>query len=194
MAQTSIYTLDKFFGDLRDVFASSTDTIVRAEGVRHNVQELISNSQVLEERLKLPAEGGFGRVDLYTDEEYGHPSPGFLVMCSVQRPGQSNSRHDHGASWVVYGVFKGTIEQRKYRWSYPQEGPFKSSPMLQESERYTQGEGDVAYFLPGEIHTTHNVYDGRSLVIRVEAQALTGVWRHQYNQETNTSRVYQSDP
>ena len=157
------------------------------------MQRLLSVPGWLEEKINLPDEGGFGRSNLYVDEEYGHPDPGFLVMCSVQRPGQSNKPHDHGASWVVYGVYKGAIEQRKYRWAYP-EGPItSSSPKLLESERYLQGEGEVAFFLPGEIHTTHNVVDGRSLVIRIEAQKLDQVWRHRYDQEANTVQAYRSE-
>ena len=193
MTQTSTYTMESFVADLRGVFASTNDPIGRAEGVRKHVQQLLSTSGVLEEKMNLPAEGGFGRTDLYVDADYGHPSPGFLVMCSAQQPGQSNSPHDHGACWVVYGVYKGAIEQRKYNWKYPDGAPTTSSPTLQESERYTQKEGQAAYFLPGEIHTTHNVHDGRTIIVRVEAQDLKGVWRHRYNQETNTGSVYQSD-
>ena len=192
MTQAATYTLEQFYNDLRGVFASVTDPLGRAEGIREHVRRLLQNPEVLEEKLDLPEDGGFGRVDLYVDDEYGHPNPGFLVMCSVQRPGQTNIPHDHGASWVVYGVGRGTIEQRKYRWVYPEDNVFDSSPELQELGRYTQNEGDVAYFLPGEIHTTHNVNDGRSLVLRIEAQDLRGVWRHQYEFGGKDGRAYQS--
>ena len=194
MTQASTYTLDQFYSDLRDVFASNSDPLARAEGVRGHVQRLLASPEVLEERLDLPDEGGYGRVDFYVDEDYGHPGPGFLVMCSVQPAGQSNTPHDHGASWVVYGVGKGSIEQRKYGWIYPEDGPFKASPELKETQRFTQNAGDVAFFLPGEIHTTHNVNEGRSLVLRVEAQALTKVWRHQYEFGGKSAKVYQSNP
>ncbi|MGH8056378.1 MAG: hypothetical protein ACREOH_03965 [Candidatus Entotheonellia bacterium] len=192
MTQTQTYTLDSFIADVRNAFASTPDPVARAEAVRGHLRQLLAVPGWLEERLQLPAEGGFGRHDLHVDAEYGHPAPGFLVMCSVQRPGQSGTPpHDHGASWVVYGVYKGAIEQRKYRWAYP-EAPTKSAPKLEESERYVQGEGEVAYFLPGEIHSTGNVSAGRSLVVRVEAQKLDGVWRHRYDKAANTARAFQA--
>src|SRR6266852_2525307 len=57
-----------------------------------------------------------------------------------------------------------------------------TSPELKPAERYVQREGEVAFFLPGEIHTTKNVHDGRSLVFRLEGQRLDRVLRHRYNQ------------
>lgn len=186
MATTTTYTFDTFISDVRGVFAATKDPLARAEGVRHHLQRLLTVPGWLEERLNLPAEGGFGRTDLYMDRDYGHPAPGFLVMCSVQRPGQANpAPHDHGASWVAYGVYQGAIEQRTFRWVYP-EGPTKSPPKLQESGRFLQRQGEVAYFLPGEIHSPSNASNGRTIVVRVEAQKLEGVLRHRYNQETNT--------
>ena len=77
---------------------------------------------------------------------------GFLLMCGVQRPGQDNAPHDHGDSWVVYGVYKGAIEQTKWRWVYPDSD--WTSPEIKSAENYVQKEGEVAFFLPGEIHTT----------------------------------------
>jgi len=192
MTRTEPYTLDRFIVDVRQAFASTPDPVARAEAVRKHLQRLLAVPGWLEEQLQLPAEGGFGRHDLYVDAEYGHPAPGFLIMCSAQRPGQSSiPPHDHGASWVVYGVYKGAIEQRKYRWSYP-EAPTKSAPRLEESERFVQGEGEVAYFLPGEIHSTSNISEGRSLVVRVEAQKLDGVWRHRYDKAANTAQAFQA--
>ena len=39
-------------------------------------------------------------------------------MCGIQRPVQDNLPHDHGTTWVVYGVYQGAIEQTKWRWYY----------------------------------------------------------------------------
>ena len=141
----------------------------------------------MEEKLELPEEGGFGRFDLHLDEESGHPGSGFLLMCSVQKPGQDNLPHDHGAAWVVYGVYQGAIKQTKWRWFYPGEGV--DSPRIKETGHFVQKGGSVAFFQPGEIHHTENVAGGRSLVVRLESQKLDQVIRYQYNPKDNSVRV-----
>ena len=193
MAQAPTYTLDGFVEDIRQVFASSKDPRSLAQGVATHMKELLAVPGWLEEKTNLPAEGGYGRVDLYTDQEYGHPGPGFLVMCSVQAPGASLAAggvpHDHGASWVVYGVYKGAIRQTKFHWTYS-EGAW-TAPQLKSKESFVQKEGKVAFFLPGEIHSTENVHNGRSLVLRVEAQRLELVARHRYDQGSNSAVALQ---
>jgi hypothetical protein len=52
--------------------------------------------------------------------------------------------------------------------------------------------GAVAFLLPGEIHTTKNVHDGRSLVFRLEAQRLDQVMRHRYNPQANAARAFRA--
>jgi len=190
MTQTQTYTLDSFIADVRNAFVSTPDPVARAEAVRGHLQQLLAVPGWLEEQLKQLPEGGYGRVDLHLDEEYGHPEPGFLAMCSAQRPGQDNAPHDHGASWVVYGVYEGEIEQTRWRWVYPEHD--WTSPALKPTERYVQRAGEVAFFLPGEIHTTKNVHSGRSLVFRLEAQRLNTVIRHRYNQREQSASAFRS--
>ena len=109
-------------------------------------------------------------------------------MVSVQKPGQDNLPHDHGVTWVVYGVYKGAIRQRKWRWAFPGEGV--DHAQIRESGQFTQHDGDVAYFLPGEIHDTLNVQEeGRSLVVRLESQKLDRVTRFQYDPAAGTMKV-----
>ena len=188
MTQTATDTLEQFIAAVRQVFASTKDPRAQAQAVAQHMRELLVVPGWLEEKLQQLPEGGYGRVDLHLDAEYGHPEPGFLAMCSAQRPGQDNSPHDHGASWVVYGVYQGAIEQTKWRWVYPEHD--WTSPELKPTERYVQGEGKVAFFLPGEIHTTKNVHDGRSLVFRLEGQHLERVLRHRYNQQEHSARAF----
>jgi predicted metal-dependent enzyme (double-stranded beta helix superfamily) len=190
MAKTATYTLDRFIADVKQVFASTTDPRAQAQAVASHMGDLLAERGWPEEKLQPLSEGGYGRVDLHVDEEYGHPGPGFLVMCSAQRPGQENSPHDHGASWVVYGVYEGAIEQTRWRWVYPEHD--WTSPELKPAERYIQGQGAVAFFLPGEIHTTKNIHDGRSLVFRLEGQRLDRVLRHRYNQQENSARAFRA--
>jgi predicted metal-dependent enzyme (double-stranded beta helix superfamily) len=126
------------------------------------------------------------------DEEFGHPGNGFYLMCSVQTPGQDNLPHDHGAAWVVYGVYEGAIKQTKWRWYYPGEGV--DHVQIKETGNFVQTDGAVAFFLPGEIHNTFNaaeesVKGGRSVVVRLESQKLDRITRYQYNPADNAVTV-----
>ena len=111
-------------------------------------------------------------------------------MAGVQRPDQDNLPHDHGNTWVVYGIYKGAIEQTKWRWSYPETD--RTSPEIKPVESWVQGPGDIAFFLPGEIHNTRNVSDERTVVVRLEGQKLAGMLRHRYDPKTNTGELYSS--
>lgn len=88
---------------------------------------------------------------------------------------------------MVYGVYQGAIEQTTYRWVYP-EGQW-TSPRLTQSQRFVQRAGEVAFFLPGEIHKTVNAAQEPSLVLRVEGQKLDRVARHRYDPDTNSARL-----
>ena len=187
MTQTAVYTMEAFITDVKQVFASSKDPLVQAQKASDYLKELLAVPGWLEEKLDLPEEGGFGRYDLYLDEDAGHPGNGWYLMCSVQKPEQDNLPHDHGATWVVYGVYQGAIEQTKWRWFYPGEGV--DSPRIKETGSFVQQDGTVAFFLPGEIHMTKNVAGSRSLVVRLESQKLDRVIRYQYNPEDNSVRI-----
>ena len=188
MAQ-STYTIDQFVTDVRQVFANVQDARARAQGVAKHMKDLLAASDLTEE-INRRAGGRRGRIDLHIDEKYGHPAPGFCLMTSISGPGSGEGPggrlpHDHGASFVVYGVYKGAIEQTKYKWIYAKEGEW-TSPELRESERFVQRPGEVAFFLPGEIHKTTRVGSEPQMVIRLEAQWLNRVLRHAYNPENNS--------
>jgi len=190
MAQVATYTMEAFVEDVREMFSTTTDPRAQAQFVAQHMQELLKSSEWLTERIGLPDEGGFGSHKLHLDEKYGHPDGGFLLMCGIQKPGQESPPHDHGTTWVVYGVLEGGIEQTKWRWSYPETD--RTSPQIKPLESWIQGAGDIAFFLPGEIHNTRNVDETRSVVVRLEGQRLADLIRHRYNPETNSGELYTS--
>ena len=189
MAQTQIanYTMEAFVEDVRNVFRNETDPHVQAKTVSAFLEDLLAVPGWLEEKIDIPEEGRYGRFSLHLDEETGHPGNGWWLMASVQKPGQDNLPHDHGVTWVVYGIYKGSIRQRKWRWAFPGEGV--DHAQIKETGQFIQRDGDVAYFLPGEIHDTLNIEEGRSIVVRLESQKLDRVTRFQYNPETGTMKV-----
>ena len=74
--------------------------------------------------------------------------------------------------------------------SYPETD--RTSPQIKPLESWIQGVGDIAFFLPGEIHNTRNVDETRSVVVRLEGQRLADLIRHRYNPETNSGELYTS--
>ena len=187
-AQVANYTMEAFVEDVNEVFRTIEDPHVQAKTVSEHLEVLLAVPGWLEEKLELEEEGGFGRFSLHLDEESGHPGNGWWLMASVQKPGQDNLPHDHGLTWVVYGVYQGEIRQRKWRWAFPGEGVDKAQ--IVEHGRFLQKNGAAAYFMPGEIHDTLNTKEeGRTLVVRLESQKLDRVTRFQYNPEEGTMKV-----
>lgn len=186
-AQVATYTMEAFVEDVKDIFRTEQDPHKQAKAVSAHMQELLAVPGWLEEKLGLGEEGGYGRYDLYLDEDSGHPGNGWYLMATIQKPGQDNLPHDHGVTWVVYGVYQGAIRQRKWHWAFPGEGVDQAQ--IVEHGQFVQRDGTVAYFMPGEIHDTLNVADGRSLVVRLESQKLDRVTRFQYNPATGTMAV-----
>ena len=189
MAQTQVYTLEAFLEDVRQVFASTRDPRAQAQGVAGHLTRLLAVPGWLEEKMNQAGEVT-GRLDLHMDDRYGHPGPGFLVMCSRQgRGGATQSPHDHGAGFVVYGVYRGASEQTKYRWAYP-EGAW-TSPKLEVGQQFIIQAGQAAFFLPGEIHSTRSAAEeGETIIVRVESQKMEEVWRHRYDMEANSAIAF----
>ena len=189
MSAVATYTLDAFVKDLQEAFAGHPDLVGRANAVAGVLQNLLGVGGWVQELLD---KGGYDALPggAYTDTQYGHPAPGFHITCGAQKPGQENAPHDHGASWVVYGTYEGAIQQTRWHWDYAN-GLLK--PRLLQKESFVQAPGEVAYFLPGEIHDTKNVADGRSVVVRVEAQKVATIWRHRYLKDGNTGRALLGD-
>jgi len=181
--------LDQFIEDARRAFGASPSPLDRADGVATALRRLLSDRDWLERRLDLPAEGGLGTYALHDDTEFGHPEPGFRVLTHVymgNAASEGTGLHDHGPCFVVYGVYGGQIVQRKFMWAAD---TMNERPQLKEHTRFTQRPGDVAYFLPGEIHETLRVEGQRSIVIRVTSQDLRQVRRHSYNLRTGDVRL-----
>ena len=174
--------IDQFVDAVRDVFANTPDARSQARGIATEMKTLLASPGLLDE-IKEKGGGKPGRIDLHIDDEYGHPGPGFCLMTSLTPRGKATGgarAHDHGASFVVYGVYKGAIEQTKYNWAYNKDGDWTSSE-LKEGDCFVQREGEIAFFLPGEIHKTDSVGDEPPIVIRLEGQLLDRVARHSYN-------------
>ena len=178
--------IDTFVTEVREIFANNPDARAQAHEISKSMKTLLASPSLMEE-IEERGGGKPGRINLHIDDKYGHPGPGFCLMTSLTPKGKATGgarAHDHGASFVVYGVYKGAIEQTKYTWGYNEDGDW-TSPELKAGEPFVQNVGDIAFFLPGEIHKTSAVGDTPPIVLRLEAQLLDRVTRHGYNLEDN---------
>jgi hypothetical protein len=183
--------IDHFVGAVRDVFANTPDARAQAQKISGHMKVLLSSPNLMEE-IELKGGGKPGRIDLHIDDKYGHPGPGFCLMTSLTPRGKATGgarAHDHGASFVVYGVYKGAIEQTKYTWAYNDKQDW-TAPELRAGDRFVQRQGDIAFFLPGEIHKTSAVGDEPPVVLRLEAQLLDRVARHRYDIESSQALTH----
>ena len=189
MTQTNGYTLEAFIKDARKTFADSDDAKVQAQTIAGHMEKLLQVPNLLDGKLEIP-ETGTSVVSLHHDDQYGHPAPGFWLMCNAQSKTGATvgvHPHDHGAAWVVYGVYSGAIQQTTWRWAF--HAPDRSDPHLDEVGQWIQKPGEVAFFMPGAIHAQKNVSDGPSVVIRLEGQKLDGVIRHSYDLRTESATI-----
>ena len=185
MSTVAVYSLENFVADLREAFVQHDDLVGRANSVAEVLEHLLGVGGWVQELIETKGYAGLPG-STYVDDTYGHPSAGFHITCGAQKPGAYNSPHDHGAGWVVYGTFEGAIEQTRWGWDYS-EGLLK--PRLAPRASFVQPAGQAAYFLPGEAHDTRNVAE-RSVVVRVESQKVSTLWRHRYDKEKNTARAF----
>lgn len=178
--------IDDFVGAVQDVFSKTSDIRGQARQIAQHMKVLLSSPNLMVE-IEEKGGGRSGRIDLHVDQSCGHPGPGFCLMTSLTPKGKATGgarAHDHGAAFVVYGVYKGAIEQTKYTWLYPTSGD-KAAPELRQGDKFVQQQGEIAFFLPGEIHKTSAVGEDPPVVLRLESQLLGRVTRHAYNLESN---------
>ena len=191
MTQTKVYTLEAFIGDVQAVFASTKDPRAQAQGIAKHLTDILAVPGWLEEKLE---SRGPGALDLHIDEKLGHPgpdtTPGFKVMCSLSEGTVPtvNTPHDHGAGFVVYGVYQGENEHTTWRWTHP-EGDLVSTQLTADKTFKLQA-GQVAFFLPGEIHSVRRSVEGRTIVVRVESRDLDNLWRHRYDADANSAAAF----
>ena len=75
LTQTATYTVEAFVDDVKQIFASTKDPLLQAQGAASHLKELLAVPGWLEEQINLPEEGGYGRFELHLDEEHGLPGP-----------------------------------------------------------------------------------------------------------------------
>lgn len=151
--------LDFFAGRVRDTWGTLTSELV-AECSAH-----------LAELLRAPRTEAWLTVLCHERPEsrelYRDPVHGFVLLAQTEAEGRHRVPHDHGESWVIYGVLRGEMEMGTYaRIWQPGE-----APRLVKRGSTLVRPGDVQVYLPGDIHDTLCV-SGPAIQFRFTARDL----------------------
>lgn len=84
--------------------------------------------------------------ELYSDRDHG-----FVLLARTEEEGLYRRPHDHGRSWVLYGVQSGVSEMGGYAQHL---GPDGKARLVKRDATLVRPGMALAY-LPGDIHDTH---------------------------------------
>ncbi len=92
-------------------------------------------------------------------ELHRDPLHGFMLLAHAEQAGLYRPPHDHGRSWVLYGLQKGEMEMGTY--ARVEGGDGRVRLVRRNVTRVRAGEAQL--YLPGDIHDTRCVSDSALL-------------------------------
>lgn len=134
------------------------------EGVRSQWGPLTSElAQVCQTRMETllgaPASetwlGALHRDAPASEELCRDPDHGFVLLAHTERAGLYRPPHDHGRSWVLYGIQRGEIEMGTYARIEDGDGAIR---LVKRNTTLVRA-GEAQLYLPGDIHDTRCVSD-----------------------------------
>jgi hypothetical protein len=103
--------------------------------------------------------------DLWRDPK--DPKYGRMLLVHTEQAGRYRPPHDHGDSWVIYGVQRGEIDMGT--WIRVQDS--NGAVRLVKREPNMLRPGQVKVFLPGDIHDTRTLV-GPAIILRFTERDL----------------------
>lgn len=136
--------LQSFIDDVRSRWGPLTSEL--AETCRTAMETLLRASPEEAWLAKLHEEAP-ASAELHRD-----PDHGFMLLGHTEQAGLYRPPHDHGRSWVLYGIQHGEIEMRTY-------AKVESGGEVRLVRRNTTlvRAGEAQLYLPGDIHDTRCV-------------------------------------
>lgn len=134
------------------------------EGVRSGWGPLTSElAQACQSRMETllgaPASeawlGALHRDAPANEELYRDPDHGFVLLAHTEQAGLYRPPHDHGRSWVLYGIQHGEIEMGTYARIEEEDGAVR---LVKRNTTLVRA-GEAQLYLPGDIHDTRCVSD-----------------------------------
>lgn len=156
MSQTALET---FIADVRACWGPLSSELI-AQCCSH-LQALVRASPTEDWLAALLADKPAGR-ELYRD-----PDHGFVLLAHTEPEGLYRRPHDHGRSWVLYGVQSGEVEMGGYARTQDPDGQAR----LVKRDATLVGAGAAMAYLPGDIHDTRCM-TGPALLLRFTERDL----------------------
>jgi hypothetical protein len=92
--------------------------------------------------------------ELYRDADHG-----FVLLAHAEQAGLYRPPHDHGRSWVLYGIQQGEIEMGTYARIEGEDGDVR---LVKRNTTLVRA-GEAQLYLPGDIHDTRCISDSALL-------------------------------
>ncbi|MCE9522047.1 MAG: hypothetical protein K8S25_06390 [Alphaproteobacteria bacterium] len=89
------------------------------------------------------------------EELYRDPDQGFVLLAHTEHAGLYRPPHDHGRSWVTYGIQEGEIEMG----AYVRVDDGRGRVRLVQRDSTVLRPGQARSYLPGDIHDTRCLTD-----------------------------------
>ncbi|MET3663965.1 hypothetical protein [Caulobacter sp. 1776] len=136
-------SLQTFIADVRSSWGPLSSELIA--DCRDHLRALL-HAAPTEDWLAALLNGKPASRELYRDADHG-----FVLLAHTEEAGLYRRPHDHGRSWVLYGVQSGDIEMGSYgRITDPDE-----QVRLVKRDATVVRPGTAMTYLPGDIHDTH---------------------------------------
>ena len=159
--------MQQFAADIRDTLTADQTSAGRRKVCQFVVRSL-NDPVFLATYLKDRAPGANPREFLYEDPELG-----FCICGHVYDGPAMGARHDHGASWAIYGQAAGVTEMTD--WRIVQRGEADKPSLVEPVRTYVMNPGDAHFYDVADVHSPRR--DAPVKLIRIEGRNLDQVKR-----------------
>lgn len=143
--------LQAFTADVRSRWGPLTSEV---SGACQTAMERLLQASPQEEWLARLHHDAPASAELHRD-----PDHGFMLLAHTEQAGLYRPPHDHGRSWVLYGIQRGEIEMGTYARIETDDGAIR----LVKRNTTVVRAGQAQLYLPGDIHDTRCVSDSALL-------------------------------
>ena len=175
----SAYSIDALVNDLREIVSTHDDPraiLQKAAPLASRMKD--DTSWVTPEYYECGDEQGFGITVLH--EEADHT---LLVEVIAWLPGRGVKPHDHQTWGIVVGL---DGQETNVNWLRRDDGSKPGFADIYSNHELVVGRGDVAVFMPNDIHSVRNDGDTTTLSLHVYGRSLAHTARSEFDPDAKT--------